>query len=84
MTVIDNTIQVEDLSDFFKNPGTEGLNVLKHMAKNAFKNPARVLKIGANIGTAVACRSPKAALSIVLEIINFYHKVIGLYQGKFE
>ena len=29
MTVSDNTIQAETLCDFFKNPGTKGLNASK-------------------------------------------------------
>ena len=43
------------------------------MAKNVLKNPGRALEIGANVGTAFAFRSPRAALSTLLEVISFYH-----------
>ena len=62
MTVNDNTIQAEGLGDFFKNLGKKGLNVSKKMAKNVLRNPGRALEIGANVGTAFATGSPKAAL----------------------
>ena len=83
MIVSDSNIQAEGLGDFFKNLGTKGLNVSKKMAKNVLKNPGRALEIGANVGTAFATRSPKAALSSLPEVINFYHTGKGLYLGKF-
>ena len=54
MTVIDNTIQAENLGDFFENLGKRGPNVSKKMAKNVLKNPRRPLEIGANVGSAFA------------------------------
>ena len=83
MIVSDNTIQAEGLGDFFKNLGKKGLNVSKKMAKNVLKNPGRALEIGANVGTAFASRNPKAALTSLPEVINFYHTGKGLYLGKF-
>ena len=83
MIVSDNTIQAKGLGDFFKNLGKKGLNVSKKMAKNVLKNPGRALEIGANVGSAFATRSPKAALSSLPEVINFYHTGKGLYLGKF-
>ena len=83
MIVSDNTIQAEGLGDFFKNLGKKGLNVSKRMAKNVLKNPGRALEIGANVGTAFASRNPKAALTSLPEVINFYHTGKGLYLGKF-
>ena len=71
MTVSDNTIQVEGLSDFFKNLRIKGLNVSKKMARDVLKNPGKALKNGANVGTAFTSRSPKAALSSLPEVINF-------------
>ena len=53
------------------------------MAKNVLKNPGRALEIGANVGSAFASRSPKAALSSLPQVINFYHTGKGLYLGKF-
>ena len=53
------------------------------MAKNVLKNPGRALEIGANVGSAFATRSPKAALSSLPEVINFYHTGKGLYIGNF-
>ena len=83
MIVSDNTIQAEGLGDFFKNLGKKGLNVSKKMAKNILKNPGRALEIGANVGAAFASRSPRAALTSLPEVINFYHTGKGLYFGKF-
>ena len=83
MIVVDDVIQAEGLADFFKSLCKKGLNVSKKMAKNVIKNPGRALEIGANIGTAFETRSPKAALSSLPEVINFYHTSKGLYLGKF-
>ena len=83
MIVSDNVIQAEGLVDFFKNLGKKRLNVSKKMAKNVLKNPGRALEIGANVGSAFASRRPKAALSSLPEVINFYHTGKGLYLGKF-
>ena len=52
MTVSDNTIQAEGLSDFFKSLGKKRLNVSKKMAKNVLKNPGRALENSANVGSA--------------------------------
>ena len=52
------------------------------MAKKVLRNPGRALEIGANVGSAFATRSPKAALSSLPEVINFYHTGKGLYLGK--
>ena len=79
----DNAIQAEGLGDFFKNLGKKGINISKKMAKNVLRNPGRALEIGANVGSAFATRSPKAALSSLPEVINFYHTGKGLYLGKF-
>ena len=83
MTVSDNTITAECLGDFLKNLGKERLIVSKNMARNVLKNPGRALEIGANAGSAFAARSPKAALSSLPEVINFYQTGKGLYLGKF-
>ena len=83
MIVSDNTIKAEGLGDFFKNLGKKGLNVSKKMAKNVLKNPGRALEIGANVGSAFVSKNPKAALSTLPEVINFYHTGKGLYLGKF-
>ena len=53
------------------------------MAKNVLKNPGRALEIGANVGTAFASRSPKAASSSLPEVLKFCHTGKGLYLGKF-
>ena len=64
--------------------GKKGLNVSKKMAKNVLKNPGRALEIGANVGTAFASRNPKAALTSLPEVINFYHTGKGLYLPRFS
>ena len=83
MIVSDNVIQAEGLGDFFKKLGKVSSKAAKKVAKNALKNPSRFLEIGANIATAAATKSPKAALSTLPEVINFYHTGKGLYLGKF-
>ena len=55
----------------------------KKLATNVLKNPARALEIGANVATAAVSRNPRAALSTLPEVINFYHTGKGLYLGKF-
>ena len=82
MTLSDNTIQAEGLGDFFKNPCKRGLNLSKKMAKNVLENPGRALKKGVNVDRAFASRSPKAALSSLPEVNNFYYTGKGLHLGK--
>ena len=83
MTVSDNTIEAEGLSDFFKNLGRKGLNVSKKMTKNVLSNPGRALDLTAKIATAAASRNSKQALSTLPELITFYNTGKGLYLGKF-
>ena len=83
MIVSDNTIQAEGLGDFFKNLGKVSSKAAKKLATNALKNPSRFLGIGANVATAAVSKNPKAALSALPEVINFYHTRKGLYLGKF-
>ena len=83
MTVSDNTIKAEGLSSFFKNVGKISAKAGKKLAKNVISNPGRALDLTAKIATAAATKSPKAALSTLPEVINFYHTGKGLYLGKF-
>ena len=83
MIVSDNTIKAEALGSFFKSLGKITSKAGKKLATNVLKNPGRALEIGANIPTAAATKSPKAALSTLPEVINFYHTGKGLYLGKF-
>ena len=83
MTVSDNTIKAEGLGSFFKNLGKISAKAGKKLAKNVLSNPGRALEITSNIATAAATKSPKAALSTLPEVINFYHTGKGLYLGKF-
>ena len=83
MIVSDNTIKAEGLGDFFKNLGKVSSKAAKKLATNAIKNPGRFLGIGANVATAAVSKNPKAALSTLPEVINFYHTGRGLYLGKF-
>ena len=83
MIVSDNVIQAEGLGDFFKNLGKVSSRAAKKLATNALKNPAKFLEIGANVATAAVSENPKAALSALPEVINFYHTGKGLYLGKF-
>ena len=83
MTVSDNTIKAEGLGSFIKNLGKISAKAGKKLATNVLKNPGRALEITSNIATAAATKSPKAALSTLSEVINFYHTGKGLYLGKF-
>ena len=83
MTVSDNTIKAEGLSSFFKNLGKISSKAGKKIAKNVLSNPGRALDLTAKIATAAATKTPKAALSTLPEVINFYHTGKGLYLGKF-
>ena len=83
MTVSDNTIQAEGLGDFFKNLGKISAKAGKKLAKNVLCNPGRALDLTAKIATAAATKIPKAALSALPEVINFYHTGKGVYLGKF-
>ena len=83
MTVSDKAIQAEGLGSFFKELGRISAKAGKKLATIVLKNPGRALKIGANVGTAFAAGSRKAALSSLPEVINFYRTGKGLYLGKF-
>ena len=83
MIVSDNTIKAEGLGSFFKNLGKISSKAGKKLATNVLKNPGRALEIGANIATAAATKNPKAALSTLPEVINFYHTGKGLYLPRF-
>ena len=83
MIVSDNTTQAEGLGSLFQNLEKISAKAREKLATNALKNPARSLEIGANVATAAASRNPKAALSTLTEVINFYHTGKGLYLGKF-
>ena len=83
MTVSDNTIKAGGLGSFFKNFGNISSKAGKKLAKNVISNPGRALDLTAKRATAAATKSPKAALSTLPEVINFYHTGKGLYLGKF-
>ena len=83
MIVSDNTIKAEGLSSFFKNLGKISAKGGKNLATNVLKNPGRVLEITSNFAAAAATKSPKAAVSTLPEVINFYQTGKGLYLGKF-
>ena len=83
LTVSDNTIKAEGLGSFFKNLVKISAKTGRKLATNVLKNPGRALEITSNIATAAATKSPKAALSTLPEVINFYHTGKGLYIGKF-
>ena len=84
MTVSDNTIKAEGLGSFFKNLGKISAKASKKVAENVLSNPGRALDLTAKIATAAATKSPKAALSTLPEVINFYHTGKGLYLPRFS
>ena len=83
LIVSDNVIQAEGLSSFFKKLGKISAKAGKKLAKNVLSNPGRALDLTAKIATTAATKNPKAALSTLPEVINFYHTGKGLYLGKF-
>ena len=83
MTVSDNNIKAEGLGSFLKNLGKISSKAGKKLAKNVLSNPGTALDLTAKIATAAASKSPKAALSTLPEVINFYHTGKGLHLGKF-
>ena len=83
MIVSDNVIQAEGLGSFFKNLGKISSKAGKKLAKNVMSNPERALDLTAKIATAAATKSPKAVLSTLPEVKNFYHTGKGLYLGEF-
>ena len=83
MTVSDNTIKAEGLGSFFKNLGKISAKAGEKLAKNVITNPGRALDLTTKIATAAATKSPKAALSTLPEVINFYHTGKGLHLGEF-
>ena len=72
MTVSDNTIVAEGWSEFFSKLVKKILMLQKRWQKSIFEYPGRTLEIGANIASAFASRSPKAALKSLPEVINCY------------
>ena len=82
MKVSDNTTKVEGLGSFFKYLGRMSAKAGKNLATNALKNPGRIVELGANVAMAAASRTPKAVLSKLPEVINFYHTVKGFYLLK--
>ena len=56
---------------------------LEKISNQCTQNPARFLEIGANVAIAAVSRNPRAALSTLPEVFNFYRTGKGLYLGKF-
>ena len=67
----------------FKNLGKEEINASKELAKNLLKSPGRALENGANVSTAFASQSLKAASSSLPEVIKLYLTGKELYLGKY-
>ena len=82
MTVSDSTMKAGGLPSFFEKLGKISAKAGKKLTTNVIKTPARALGIGGNVATTAASRNPKAALSTLREVINFYHTGKGLYPGK--
>ena len=67
LTVSDATIGAEALKNNFKSVGRATVNFAKKVANN----PVRALEIAIKIGSAAACRNPRAALSATPDLIKF-------------
>ena len=85
MIVSENIIQAEGLGGFLKNLRRICAKPGRKLATNVSKNPGRALEATSNIATVVSrkTKSPKAALSSLPEVVNFYHTGKRLYLGKF-
>ena len=86
MTVSEATIEAEGLKDFFKSD----CRATDNFGKKVPNNPVKALEIASKIGSAAACRNPRAALSATPDLINFattgegikvLQKGRGLYLG---
>ena len=82
-TFSDNTAQAKGLGSSFKILRRILARTGKKFATNILKYPGGALELNSNIATSVATKSPKAVLSSLPEVINFYHTGKGLYLGKF-
>ena len=83
MTLGDKTVQSEGLDSFLKNFRRISAEADKKIATNVSKNQGRAFETTSNIATAAATESPKAALSSLPEVFNFYHTGTGLYLPRF-
>ena len=83
MAFCENTIKAEGFGSFSNKFRKISAKAGKKLATNALKNPVRFFEIGANVATTAASRNPKAALSTLPEVINFYHTGKGLYLPRF-
>ena len=83
MTVSDKTKQAEVLGSFFKKLGRSSDKAGKTLANNVLKNTERALGKTSNIATAATTKSPKAALSPLLEVISFYQRGKRHFLGNF-
>ena len=81
--VSENTIQAEGLGSFFKNLARISAKAGNKLATNVSKYPGREVEIYSNIATSAANRKSKNALTLLPELIKFYHKGKGWYLGKF-
>ena len=83
MIVSDYPIQAEGLGGFLKSLGKKGFNVSKKLAKNALKLLSRFLKLTDEVATAAPNRNSIAALSTLLEVINFYRTGSGNFYNLY-
>ena len=79
MTVSDITLKAEGLGGLYKTLGRISAKTGKNYATNVLKNPGRALGITSNNATADATEVPKAALSLLPEVIRFYHNWVYNY-----
>ena len=63
MFVTDNSIAAEGLGNVKDSLSRKGLDASKKMIKYFLEKPRRLSKLGANVGSAFASRSPKAVLT---------------------
>ena len=72
-SVSDIVIKSDGLSNFFENLGKISAKAGEKLPTNVLNNPGTALEFTSNIAVAAATKSPKAALSSLPEVINFYH-----------
>ena len=78
LIVSDQTIQAEELGDFFRGIG----KAAKSVGKKVLNNPGRAIELATNIGTAAASKNPRMIAATAPDIIKFVHQGKGLYLGK--
>ena len=74
MAVIDDTFEADCLGHLLENIQKQSAEAFEKLATNTIKTTGGVfLEIGAKTGKEALSWNPKAALSTIADVINWYH-----------